>query len=62
MRYVNSIALRTSVWQTQNQNGGFVMEELYQRLRVLEKVTYELDSICSLIYILKDALGKMKRV
>ncbi len=32
------------------------MEELHQKLRTLEKMTHELDYICGLTYILKDAI------
>ena len=34
------------------------MEELHQKLRILEKMTHELDCICGLVYVLKDALWK----
>lgn len=34
------------------------MEELHQKLRVLERMTHELDCICGLVYVLKDALWK----
>ena len=34
------------------------MEELHQKLRTLEKMTHELDCICGLVYVLKDALWK----
>ena len=34
------------------------MEELHQKLRTLEKITHELDCICGLVYVLKDALWK----
>lgn len=32
------------------------MEELYKKIRILEKMTQELDCICGLLYLLKDAL------
>ncbi|MGN0135339.1 hypothetical protein [Anaerotignum sp.] len=32
------------------------MEEMRQKLRVLEKMTHELDCICGLVYVLKDAI------
>lgn len=32
------------------------MEELHQRLRTLEKMIHELDYICGLVYVLKDAV------
>lgn len=32
------------------------MDELYEKLRTLEKMTHELDYICGLVYILKDAI------
>ena len=34
------------------------MDEMHQKLRVLEKMTHELDYICGLVYVLKDAIWK----
>lgn len=34
------------------------MEEMQQKLRVLERMTHELDCICGLVYVLKDAIWK----
>ena len=34
------------------------MEEMQNKLRILERMTYELDCICGLVYVLKDAIWK----
>ena len=34
------------------------MEEMQNKLRILERMTYELGGICGLVYVLKDAIWK----
>ena len=38
------------------------MEELHMNLRKLEQMCYRYDSICALVYLLKDALWQNKEM